>query len=87
MDNLQKFCSRRNKVFAVFLIFLVFFKSGVQYLWQREISACKVLMPIKIVPVKNDHFLNPKFELTQISANEWVSVLAQFLPKIIRYIC
>ena len=56
-------------------------------MWQREISACKVLMPIKIVPVKNDHFLNPKFELTQISANEWVPVLAQFLPKIIRYIC
>ena len=52
MDNLQKFCSRRNKFFTVILIFLVFRKSGIQYLWQGEISACEILVPIKVVPVK-----------------------------------
>ena len=54
VDNLQKFCSRRNKIFADMLIFLVFSKSGIHYLCQGEISACKVL--IKGVPVKNDHY-------------------------------
>ena len=62
-DNLQKFCSWRNKIIAGVLIFLVFSKSGIQYLLQEKISACKVLVPIKVVPVKNDHFLHPKFEL------------------------
>ena len=56
VDNLQKFCSRRNKPFAGILILLVFSKSGIQYLRQRKISACKVLVPIKVVPVKNDHY-------------------------------
>ena len=27
-----------------------FSKSGIQYLWQGEISVCKVLVPIKVVP-------------------------------------
>ena len=40
-----------------------FVKSGIQYLWQGKISACTVLLPIKVVPVKNDHFIHPKFEL------------------------
>ena len=45
------------------LTFLVFSESGIEYLWQREISVCKVLVPIKRVPVKNDYFLYPEFEL------------------------
>ena len=40
-----------------------FVKSGNKYLWQGKISACTVLLSIKVVPVKNDHFLHPKFEL------------------------
>ena len=45
------------------LTFLVFTKSYIEYLWQGEISVCKVLLPIKVVSVKNDYFLHPKFEL------------------------
>ena len=37
------------------LVFLVFFQLGIQYLWQAEISVCKVLVPIKVMPVKNDY--------------------------------
>ena len=59
MHNLQKFRNRRNKTFVDILIFLVFSKSGLQYLWQGEISACKVLAPIKVVMVRNDYFCNP----------------------------
>ena len=33
------------------------------YWWQGEISVCKVLVLIKVVSVKNDYFLHPKFEL------------------------
>ena len=55
MDNLEKFSSRRNKILAGILMFLVFSKSCIQYLWQGEISACKVLVSIKVVAVKNDH--------------------------------
>ena len=40
MDNLQKFRSRRNEIFLDILIILVFSKSGIQYMWQGEISAC-----------------------------------------------
>ena len=59
----QKFHSRRNETFVGILIFLVFFKSCISYLWQAEISFCKVLVPIvKAVPVKNDYFLHSKFE-------------------------
>ena len=29
----------------------------------REFSVCKVLGPIKVVPVKNDYFLQQKFEM------------------------
>ena len=54
VDSLQKFCSRRNKLFAGISIFLVL--SDIQYLWQGEISAFKVIVPIKVVPVKNDHY-------------------------------
>ena len=63
MDNLQKFRSRSNIVFVGILIFLVFFsKSAIQVFWQGEVSVCKVLVPIKIVPVKNNYFLHPEFE-------------------------
>ena len=63
MDNLQRFGSLRNKCFVDISIILVFFKSGIQYMWQGEISVCKVLVPVKVVLVKNDYFLFPKFEL------------------------
>ena len=56
VDNFQKF--RVTK-----LLCQVFSKSRIQYLLQGEISVCNVLVPIKIVPVKNDYFLQPKFEL------------------------
>ena len=32
-----------------------FSKSGIQCFWQGEISICKVLVPIKVVPRKNDY--------------------------------
>ena len=57
MDRLQKFRSRRNKNFVGILIFLVFSESNIQYLWQGEINVCKVLVPTKVVPVKNYYFL------------------------------
>ena len=82
MDNLRKFRSQCSKIFVGILIFLVFSKLGIQYLWQGEISDCSVLVPIKLVPRKNDYFLHQKFELYR-PANEWVSVLAEFLLKII----
>ena len=63
MDNLRKFRRRRNKIYEGLLIFLVFSKSDIQYMWQGEISICKVLVPIQVEPVKNDYFLHPKFEL------------------------
>ena len=40
MDNLEKFRSRRNNVFVGILIFLAF-KSGIQFLWQGEISVTR----------------------------------------------
>ena len=44
-------------------IYLIFdLKSGIQYLQQGKID-CKVLVPIKVVPVKNDYSLHPSFEL------------------------
>ena len=49
---MQKFRSRRNKNYVSMLIFLVFSESGIQYLWQGEINAWKVLVPIKVVSVK-----------------------------------
>ena len=45
------------------LIFLVFSKPGIQYLWQVEMSICKVLVPNKVVPLKNDYFFHQKLEL------------------------
>ena len=64
MIKLQKCHSWHNKVFMGIVISLVFFsKSGIPYLWQGEISVCKVLVPIKVVSVKNDYCVHPKFEL------------------------
>ena len=60
MDNLQKFRSWSNKVFVGILIFLVFFsKSDITH---SVISVCKVPVPIKVVPGKNDYFDHPKFD-------------------------
>ena len=60
VDNLQKFRSRSNNVFVSILIFLVIVLS--QGIRHSVISVCKVLVPIKVVPVKNDYFDHPKFE-------------------------
>ena len=80
VDNLHKFRSRCNKIFVGILIFLVFSKSGIQCLWQGEISACKVLVPIKVVPVKNDYFLHQKFELHRSQMN-WFLYCCSFYWK------
>ena len=37
-------------------------KSGIQYLWQEQISVFKELLPIKVVAIENDYFLHPRFE-------------------------
>ena len=59
VDTLQKFRSLRNKVFACIMNISSFSsKSGIQYLEQGEISICKVLVLIKVVPGKNDYFLH-----------------------------
>ena len=63
MDHLQILHSWRGKIFVGILIFLVFSKLGFQYLWQGDITVCKALVPIKVVPVKNDYFFHQKFEL------------------------
>ena len=52
----KNFVAGVAKFFMGILIFLVFSKSGIHYLWQGEISVCKVLVPIKVVPVKTDYF-------------------------------
>ena len=47
------------------LILIVFFLSralSIHYLWQGEIIVFQVLVPIKVVLVKNDYFRHPKFE-------------------------
>ena len=64
VDSLQK-CRIAcvKKLFVRILIFLVFSKSSIQYLWEGEISICKVLVLIKVVPAKSDYFLHQKFEL------------------------
>ena len=51
-------------------MFLVFSESDIQYSWQGEISVCKVLVPIKIVPVKKDYFLQPSSNCIYIS--NWI---------------
>ena len=63
VDNLQKFRSGRNKIFVCMLIFPVFSKFGIQYLWQGEINNFKLQVPIKVVPGKSYYFLHQKFEL------------------------
>ena len=47
---------------------------------QGKISVCKVLGPIQVAPVKNV-FPSTKIQIAYISANDWVSVSAQFLLK------
>ena len=44
--------SRRNKIFVGMLIILVFSKPGIQNMWEREISVCKVVVPIQVGLVK-----------------------------------
>ena len=47
------------------LILIVFFLSqvlSIDYMWQVEIIAFQVVVPIKVVLVKNDYFRHSKFE-------------------------
>ena len=50
--------------------------SSPEYMWQGEISVCKVAVLIKVMLVKNDYFLHPKFEL-----HRYFGFLYQFWPK------
>ena len=52
--------------------------SSPEYLWQGKISVCKVLVPIKVVPVKNDYFLHPKFELHRYQQRDEFLYLRSF---------
>ena len=47
-------------------MFLVFSKSVIHYLWQGEISICKMLVPIKIVLGKNYYIFHQKFEMKHL---------------------
>ena len=67
-DNMQRFRSRRNKIFLGIFIFRAFSKSDIQYLWQGEVSVCKVLVPNKLL-VKTDYLLHQKFELHRKQMN------------------
>ena len=63
MDNLQKFRSRLNKAFVGILIFLVFFLiQAFSACGKRKLVFFNLLVSIKVVPVKNDYLLHPKFE-------------------------
>ena len=62
VDNLLKVSSQRTKNFGGYVNFSSFSESGIQYLWQEEIGVFKVLVPVKILLVKNNYFLRPKFE-------------------------
>ena len=87
VDRLQKFCSLRNKIFVRILIFLVFFsKSGIQYLWQKEISIFKVQVQIKVVLGKNDYFFHQKFELHWWQMNGFLYWCSFYRKKIGAYI-
>ena len=48
VNNFQKYCSQRNKIFVGILMFLVFLILA--------FSTCKVLVLIKVVPVRNDRY-------------------------------
>ena len=59
----RNFEAGATKIFVGILIFLVFSKLVIRYLQQGEISVHKVLVPVKVVLVKNYYLLHPKFEL------------------------
>ena len=81
MHNLQKVRNQRSKIFVGILIFLVFSKSRIQYLWQGEISVFKVPVSIKVVPVKNDYFLYQKFQLDRYQHMPGFSIGAVLTEK------
>ena len=63
--NNLKFRGQPNN-FCVYINISSFFKWDIQYFWQREISICKVLVPIKVVPPKNNYFLHQKLEIEHV---------------------
>ena len=80
-DNLKKFRSRHKRFFGGILIILFFSKPEIHYMRQGEISVCKVPVSINNCAGKQWLFPLSKIWIVLISANEWVSVLAQFLLK------
>ena len=85
VDNLQNFVAGITK-FLCILIFLVFSKSAIQYLWRSKISICKVLGSVKVVPGKNDYFLHQKFELHRQQINGFLYWRSFYLKKFGAYI-
>ena len=58
----RNFVAGVTKFLRVILIYPVSSKLGdIKYLWKGEIG--KVLVPIEVMPVNNDYFFLPKFEL------------------------
>ena len=87
VNNLEKFCSRRDKIFVGILFFLVF--SGIQYLRQGEISICKVLVPINVgLPLfKIFFFVSVTESSLKMIKNAFYFILkALFILKISKYL-
>ena len=60
-DVEKKWIICRNFIAGVAIFFKYtnnFSKSRIQYLWQVDINVCKVLVPIKVLLVKNNYFLH-----------------------------
>ena len=52
-----------SKFYGYINISIFLSKSEMQHLCHRENNVCNVLVPIKVVLIKNDYSLHPKFEL------------------------
>ena len=67
-------------MFVGILIFLVFSKSGIHYLWEGEIRTCKILVPNKVAPVKSDYLF---IKISNcIDINKWMGFcIGAVLPK------
>ena len=50
-------------------------------MWQGEISVCKVPVPIKVLPVKNDYFLYQTFELHRYQQMNEFCICVVFTEK------
>ena len=59
----KNFVDNVTKFFVLILIFLVLLSQEFSTFGKGEISICKILVPIKEVPRKNDYLLHQKLEL------------------------